>query len=173
MKSILWFDRTFNFEMPIEMFPMVVERLRGTPIRIGERIREVPQDKLIERVNDCWSIQENVGHLWDLEPLWYGRIEDFIAGRERLRPAELTNKKTHEANHNNTSIEYLLKEFRSSRDKLIRQIETLTPKQKQATARHPRLDQTMRVIDSAFFMAEHDDHHLAEVSRIIKKLNLE
>jgi hypothetical protein len=29
--SLRWFDRRFAFDLPAEMFPFVVERLRGTP----------------------------------------------------------------------------------------------------------------------------------------------
>ncbi|MEZ5359961.1 MAG: DinB family protein [Candidatus Zixiibacteriota bacterium] len=170
MKSVIWFDRAFTFDMPNEMFPMVVERLRGMPARIEERTASLDREILIRHIDDCWSIQENVGHLWDLEPLWFGRIEDFRAGRERLRPAELTNKKTHEAHHNDTTIEYLLKGFRTSRKKLISALDNMDDKLLTITARHPRLDQPMRVIDCAFFIAEHDDHHLAEITRLLKSM---
>jgi len=35
-------------------------------------------------------------------------------------------------------------------------------------ALHPRLQQPMRVLDLAFFVAEHDDHHLAHITRLIQ-----
>ncbi len=170
MKSVIWFDRKFTFDIANEMFPMVVERLRGTPTRIKDRVSVLPQEILIKRISDDWSIQENVGHLWDLEPLWYGRIEDFRAGRERLRPAELTNKKTHEAQHNETSIEYILSEFTSARTRLVTALDGMDNKHLALTAQHPRLDQPMRLIDCAFFIAEHDDHHMAEISRLLKSM---
>lgn len=168
MKSVIWFDRSFSFDMSNDMFPMVVERLRGTPARVEERTGKLPQDLLTRRIDDCWSIQENVGHLWDLEPLWYGRIEDFRAGREKLRPAELTNKKTHQARHNDTTIQYLLREFRVSREKLVRALDGMDKKHLTLTPQHPRLDQPMRLIDCAYFIAEHDDHHMAEITRLLK-----
>jgi hypothetical protein len=34
------------------------------------------------------------------------------------------------------------------------------------TALHPRLQQNIRVVDLAFFIAEHDDHHLARISEL-------
>ena len=37
------------------------------------------------------------------------------------------------------------------------------------TARHPRLKKEMRVLDLAFFIAEHDDHHLARISELIRR----
>ncbi|MFI5212137.1 MAG: hypothetical protein ACHQIH_04585 [Ignavibacteria bacterium] len=35
------------------------------------------------------------------------------------------------------------------------------------SAMHPRLKQPMRIIDIAFFTAEHDDQHLAIIRRIL------
>ena len=36
----------------------------------------------------------------------------------------------------------------------------------QRTALHPRLKEQIRVIDLVFFIAEHDDHHLARISEL-------
>jgi hypothetical protein len=40
------------------------------------------------------------------------------------------------------------------------------------TALHPRLRQPMCVLDFAFFIAEHDDHHLAAVSELRHKFGV-
>jgi hypothetical protein len=34
---------------------------------------------------------------------------------------------------------------------------------------HPRLNQPMRVVDLLFFVAEHDDYHLARISELIRE----
>ena len=36
------------------------------------------------------------------------------------------------------------------------------------SALHPRLGTPMRLIDLAFFVAEHDDHHLAQITFLSK-----
>jgi len=36
------------------------------------------------------------------------------------------------------------------------------------TARHPRLGTPMRLIDIAFFTAEHDDHHLSRITELMR-----
>jgi hypothetical protein len=36
------------------------------------------------------------------------------------------------------------------------------------TALHPRLKRPMRLVDLCFFVAEHDDHHLATVTRLAR-----
>ena len=36
------------------------------------------------------------------------------------------------------------------------------------TALHPRLKQPMRLMDLFLFVADHDDHHLAKISALIR-----
>jgi hypothetical protein len=50
----------------------------------------------------------------------------------------------------------------------VRRLEALTDEEVAATALHPRLRQQMRVIDMAYFVAEHDDHHLATINELSK-----
>jgi hypothetical protein len=33
---------------------------------------------------------------------------------------------------------------------------------------HPRLQQPMRLIDALYFVAEHDDHHIARISGLLR-----
>jgi len=107
-----------------------------------------------------------VGHLLDLEPLWYGRFEDLLAGAEELRPADLTNKKTHEADHDNRPVEELLAGFRAERSRMVERAESLGPDERGATALHPRLKQPMSMADLFFFVAEHDDQHLVRIREL-------
>ena len=162
-----WFDRVFELDLPLWMYPNVLERLRGTPARLEERVNGLSPQLRIQRRGEAWSIQENVGHLFDLEPLWAGRLDDLLSGGEVLRPADLTNAKTHEARHNSESMGDLLAQFRQLREAFVRRLEALDEGQRALTARHPRLDRPMRTIDLAFFMAEHDDHHLVTIGELI------
>src|SRR5215475_2202578 len=95
-----WFDRKFDLSFPAELYPNILMRLRGTPARLEELISAHPPQTLTRQVNGTWSIQENAGHLLDLEPLWLSRLDDFASGIETLSTADLSNRKTHEANHN-------------------------------------------------------------------------
>jgi uncharacterized damage-inducible protein DinB len=166
---IPWFERAFSFDIPDGLFPNVLERVRGTPARLEERLQALPKDLLTRKEGTAWSIQENAGHLLDLEPLWAGRVEDFFQGKERLQAADLTNRKTHEAGHNNRPLEQILSSFRSARSELVKRLETLDKTAFARTALHPRLDQPMRLLDHIFFIAEHDDHHLASMSVLIRE----
>jgi len=156
-----WFDRPFDFGLPVWLFPNLVERLRGTAARMEEMVRLLPPAFLTRRDGDGWSIQENFGHLLDLEPLWLGRVDDILGGHPHLREADLTNRKTHEARHNIRPVEEILRDFRSARAQLIERVEGLDEAAVEQTAIHPRLKQPMRLIDHVYFVAEHDDHHLA------------
>ena len=118
-RHIAWFDYKFSFDLPHWMYANVVERLRGTPARLEERIAALPNDLLIRREGERWSMQENAGHLLDLESLWLGRLDDFVAGVPRLRPADLQNRQTHEANYNARSIAEILQSFRAARQTLV------------------------------------------------------
>jgi len=166
-----WFKRKFAFDLPIEMFPNVVERLRGTPARLEQLIRGLSPEVLTRRDGDKWSIQEQAGHLLDLEELGMNRLDDFEAGRETLTAADLTNRKTHEANHNTGTIENILAEFRQERMAFVARLDTYDEAFAQRTAVHPRLQQGARIIDLAFFIAEHDDHHLARISELRRFLS--
>jgi uncharacterized damage-inducible protein DinB len=169
IQGIAWFDRQFSFDLPAWMFPNIVERLRGTPARVEDRVRLLSHEILTRRDDDKWSIQEHVGHLWDLEALWLGRLDDFAAGTKTQRPADLQNRKTHEANHNAKAIDEILTSFRSARSAFVQRLDTADEAFVQRTSLHPRLQTPMRVIDMAFFVAEHDDHHLAHITTLIQK----
>jgi len=164
-----WFKRKFSFDLPIEMYPNIVERVRGTPARLEELTRSIPTELLTRRDGDKWSIQEQAGHLLDLEELGMKRLDDFEAGRETLVAADLANRKTHEANHNASPIELILATFRQERTAFVARLDSYDEAFVNRIALHPRLNQKIRVIDLAFFIAEHDDHHLARISELKRK----
>ena len=171
MKQIKWFERKFNFDFNENIFPGIIERLQGTPIRIEDKISRFRPATLKIKHNGKWSVAEHIGHLIDLEPLWQGRLEDIINGNETLRPADLENKKTENADHNSKSIKDLLSNFRSIRSQTIKMIENLDDKTIFKSALHPRLKIPMRTMDLFLFVAEHDDHHLASISEINRNIN--
>jgi uncharacterized damage-inducible protein DinB len=166
--TLRWFDRRFAFDLPEALFPVVIERLRGTPARIEEKVRGLSPAVLTRREGDAWSIQEHVGHLLDLDGLHDGRLDDFLAGATILRAADLTNRKTHEAGYNERPLADLLQAFRRERERFVARLDAWAPNLISLSARHPRLNQPMRVIDMALFTAEHDDHHLARMTELAR-----
>ena len=172
MKQIKWFDRKFKFSSEQNIFPSIIERLEGTPLRLENKIHQMSKQRLTTKLEGKWSIQENIGHLNDLEPLWQGRLEDILNGSEYLREADLENRKTDVANHNAKEVEKLLEEFASLRVTTLSNLINLTESDVYKHSLHPRLKTPMRVMDLFLFVAEHDDHHLARISQINKLLDI-
>ena len=162
-----WFQRSFALGLPVDTFPELVERLRGTPLRLEERIAASGPGVMTRPRADTWSALEHAGHLSDLEELWRGRIEDLRAGTLILRAADLENRATWDADHNARVQTEVLAEFRSRRQRLIALLEEMKPDTLLASARHPRLEQAMTTVDLCFFVAEHDDHHLAAITALL------
>lgn len=169
--SIKWADRRFDFNFPVGIFPWIIERLRGTPARVEDIIARIPQSLLTRRLDGRWSIQENVGHLIKVEELHDGRIDDYLAGKETLRPADMENRRTEAADFNGENIDSILESFRLVRVEFVKRLEGLDDDTIARPAHHPRLKVPMRLVDMTFFVAEHDDYHLALMTRLARELS--
>lgn len=168
--TAVWFGRQFTFDnLPLWMYANVVERLRGTPARLEDRLGALPAELLTRRDDERWSAQEHAGHLLDLGWLDHARLADYAGRREVLTAADVGNRKTHEARHNENSIGNILAAFRADRGELVRRLDELDEEFVSRSALHPRLQKPMRVIDWLFFVAEHDDHHLARITELLRK----
>lgn len=166
-----WIERMFNFDFPATKWPDLLERVRGTPARLEERLRGLSHEVLIHKsTGDGWSIQENVGHLLDLSYLAPTRIDQILAGEAVLIAADVANKKTHQARHNERNVADLLAEFRMERTILVKKFESLREEDWARSALHPRLKTPMRIVDIACFDAEHDDYHLGRVGEILRSI---
>jgi len=162
-----WFDRKFEFSFPADQYPILCARLRGTPARLDEVMRGSTRDVLVWKPLEKWSAQEHAGHLLDVEPTFARRVADFLSYASELTAADLSNRKTHEANHNGRPVEDILAEFRSARLQLVQRVHTINPALFARAILHPRLRIPMRLVDHLFFVAEHDDHHLAHIWELI------
>ncbi|MDQ5844568.1 MAG: DinB family protein [Acidobacteriota bacterium] len=167
-EKLKWGERTFPFTFPVEVYPEMIERLRGTPARLEDRVRSIAPEILTRRDGERWSIQENAGHLLDLETLVSGRLDEYLAGARTLHAADMSNRKTHEADHNQVSMSSILTSFRRERTALVDRLDQLEPQMFAAVAHHPRLNVPMRLVDMLFFQSEHDDYHLARISEMIR-----
>ena len=177
MSRIKWTDRRFSFDFPAGIYPEMIERIRGTPARLDDLFEGLLSETLTAQVDGRWSIQENAGHLLDLESLVSQRIDEYLAGNSALHAADMSNRKTHDANHNDVTADSILKAFRAARHEIVNRLESFDPEIFERSALHPRLNVPMRLVDMLFFQAEHDDYHLARISEIkklseIKKINV-
>ncbi|HEX5884664.1 MAG TPA: DinB family protein [Pyrinomonadaceae bacterium] len=170
MHRIKWTDRRFNFDFPAGLYPEVIERIRGTPARLEELLAGLSSETLTTQADGRWSMQENAGHLLDLESLVSQRIDEYLAGNSALHAADMSNRKTYEASHNNVPVTTILNAFRTARHDIVHRLERLDAGVFERAALHPRLNVQMRLVDMLFFQAEHDDYHLARISELKKLL---
>ena len=170
IKPSAWTARTFTFDLPIGAFPAVLERLRGTPARATELVSGVSEEVLGRRSNGKWSAKENLGHLVDLHALDVKRLAEYLAGAEMLFPGDITNRATEAAKHNDAPIGLILARMRKGRIELALGLEALSGDEVGRVALHPRLQQPMRLLDWAYFVAEHDDYHLARARLAIREV---
>ncbi len=83
---IKWTDRKFDFSFPAGLYPEMIERLRGTPARLEEHLGSLAPDVLRRRDGERWSMQENAGHLLDLESLVRQRLDEYLANATDCMP---------------------------------------------------------------------------------------
>jgi hypothetical protein len=165
---IKWADRDFQFTFPVGIYPELIERLRGTPARLAERLTAVPAGQLVQRRGGGWSMQEHAGHLADLdEALFLPRLDDYENGVAILRAADMANPGTEAAQHNRRPLAHVLGGCRDNRARLVARLEGLEAGVFARVARHPRLQCPMRLVDMLFFHAEHDDYHLARITELL------
>ena len=167
MQRTKWIERKFNFDFPVGMFPVILERLRGTTARLKDMTALISEEYAEKKPEDKWSIKEHIGHLVDLENLHEGRIDDFLDRKSTLRAWDTTNAMTNNANHNSATIRDLIKKFSQKRKIFITRLEGLDDSTHEAKSIHPRLQVLMRPVDMAYFTAEHDDHHLTSIRELM------
>jgi|SRR5688572_4248685 len=163
MKQTKWFDREFPIIQDNGLLPLIIERLEGTGARLLTKIERIDFTR-VSVVNDRWSIKKEIGHLLDLEPLWLERAIQIINNTPKLVAADLTNKKTNETNHDERNVTDLVAEFAENRQRFTDLLRNVTDEDLQKASIHPRLGTSMKLVDLAYFVAEHDDHHLARIT---------
>ncbi len=149
-ERIKWTDRRFEFSFPPGVYPEMIERLRGTPARLEEHIRALPPAVLTHRDGERWSVQENAGHLLDLESLVRQRLDEYISSAGELHAADMSNRKTYDASHNDVPVDSILNNFRRQRVELVNRMDGLEAEIFARSAFHPRLQVLMRLVDIYF-----------------------
>lgn len=164
-----WFERRFNFDLPVSAAPSIIERLRGTPARVEHRLGVLAREVLVHRPDPAhWSIQENAGHLYDLEAIWMTRVNDLAVGRNTLTPGDAENRQTFSAHHNEHPLTELLGRFVEARAELVGQLEGADEADWMRSAMNQQIQKPMRLLDLAVYIAEHDDHHLATITDLLR-----
>ena len=127
----------------------------------------LPSEVLTRRPDSGWSIQENAGHLINVEALFIGRLDDYEAGLEELRPADMSNMATEQSTYNDQDIESILTRFREVREGYLARLDHQPEDYFAKIAWHPRLEKPMRVVDQLEFQVAHDAHHLERIEELL------
>lgn len=168
MKRSEWVGRKFQSITDNGLLPGIIERLEGTPVRLEAKLKKIPKSVLSMKSGDKWSVKKEIGHLNDLEPLWMSRVLEIKSGVPTLTAADMSNSKTWQADHDDRRIEDLISDFSISRNRLIVQLKSLSDQELEKSSFHPRLQTPMKIVELAYFVAEHDDHHLVQISSLVK-----
>ena len=168
MKKTAWIERKFAPLVDNGRLATIIERLDGTEYRLIGKLADDEGPDLTAKIGGKWSIMEEIGHLFSLEPIWIARVKEIIDGKETLRAADMTNKATNKGNFNAQDLEDLLDDFGERREELLSLLKKIKPEDLEKSSKHPRLGTPMRIVELAYFIAEHDDHHLAKISEMLE-----
>ena len=160
-----WAERKFEFNCPVGIFPVVLERLRGTAPRLEAMLENRTEAQLNRKAGDQWSITEQVAHLCEAENVWHRRVEDFLSGQQVLQALGITEDD--KVNDKAKPINELLETFSESRNKLLDKVKDMDETTVTLSLIHPRFNKHMKLVDQLFVIAEHDDHHLAKIRELL------
>ena len=163
-----WTDRKYTFTYTVELYPEIIERVRGASARLDEYLTSAPAEILTRQDEGRWSIQENAGHLFDLDELTLQRIDQYADGVQVLTAEDITNKATSAANYNSVAAATISQSFRARRNEVVKKLESFDAEMFARSAVHPRLNIPMRLVDFVFFEAEHDDYHFTRMNELLK-----
>jgi len=167
MEPLAWSQRVLAYGRPLAEMPVLLERLLGTPARIRALAMHVPVEVLNLRRSGSWSVMEHIGHLVVMQDRMEERLFDHLDMRPRLCTIDLTDQEALLHGHRARALGDLVEEFRLKRQWFVERMEAMGPEQLAHHAVHPRTGELRSAVDMAYFMAEHDDHHLATMRRLI------
>jgi hypothetical protein len=148
------------------MLPFYLERLEGTIVRIEKKVEGISEEILSNRLDNKWSVKENIGHLAEIDEIAGKRISEMISGVSPMSPAVFEPKPYHE-----WPISKVIEFLRENRIRNVERYAALTSDELDKSSEHPRLKVRMTPVDLALFDAEHDDHHLVRINEILSVLS--
>ena len=169
MNKVLWGNKSFDFNYPAEKYLEFIRRLRSTHKRLADIVENLSEQLLKFKEENSWSIQENAGHLITADYLFNRRLDDYDKGLDKLTAALMDGKKTFDADYNQSDIDTILIDFKTSRDAFLFRLEKYDLDDYKKKAFHPRLKVDMRLCDMLLFMADHDDYHLDKIKAMIEQ----
>lgn len=168
MRLTPWSERSLPFGKGADELPVLVERALGTPARAAFLTLHEPAERLSLRISGSWSVKEHIAHLLYLDECMDGRVEDFMARRIILSPIDLADQDRVLSVQRDRPMGDMLEEFRLRRSYLMERVVAMDPGAMRHRAQHPCRDMAMSAVDMVMYLAEHDDHHLAQMRGILQ-----
>lgn len=166
-----WNEFEFNNGIDNAKLPLILERFTGTPARLEVKIRTMNPELLTSSEKSAWSINQHVGHISLLEKVWKQRIKEITEDFEEFSGVVISDDEYIQANFNEQSIADIITALKIKRERLYYRILELTENDLNKSTIHPRLKVKMKIIDLLSFICDHDDYHLAEITKIYRSLN--
>ena len=169
MEQLKWFERKFDFNTDPRLLANIIMRLSFTAMRIRELTYKSNDVRFEEKPNDKWSVKQELFHLIDLDELHIKRLNDLKSKSQHLTVADIANQKTEQEDLSKISLVQLILQFEKQRMDFIEKLKQFSDEELNYKALHPRLQQMMSAADVAYFVAEHDDHHLVHIQERIRQ----
>lgn len=163
-----WMYRRWRFDFSAELYPAVIERLRGLPARAEEFVSSLPPGVVNVPPARGWSIQRHLAHMADLEGLFAKRLDAYERGEPVVPAADMSNARTVEAPHDARALNEVLASLRAARMATVGRLDAYPRDFFARSAWHERLGIQKRVVDTCVFFADHDDQHLA-LARMVQR----
>jgi DinB superfamily len=167
MYPVPWSQRKFDYGRSLDELPVLLERVQGTTARLSAVLSRQPLQNLHLRVQGKWSVMEHIGHLITLQDRFEPRVDDFELRRDRLSDINLKDQQPIIQGHRLRAVGDVLEEFRLKRLAFAKRVERLHRGALEHVAYHACQDRSMRPMDMLFWIAEHDDHHLASIRGLL------
>src|SRR5688572_10846922 len=124
MEKLQWFERQFTFGLPVGMLPFYLERLEGTIIRIENKVKDASEKILSNRLDNKWSVKENIGHLAEVDEIALKRIDEMITGISPMSPAVFEPRAYQE-----WELSKVITYFRETRMRNLKRYKSLRPEE--------------------------------------------
>lgn len=163
-----WEKRKLPFGRSMDELPVLLERVLGTAARMADLSAHEPLERLSLRRQGSWSVLEHIGHLIYLQDRMDERVDDFAAQRSCLCRIELSDQERILSGYTSRALGDVLEEFRLKRVYFVERVQGLDPGALRHTAQHPCRPERMTVADMVLYLAEHDDHHLVLMRKLLQ-----
>jgi hypothetical protein len=163
-----WEKRRLAFGRSTDELPVLLERVLGTAARLTDLTAHEPLERLSLRRQGSWSVMEHIGHMIFLQDRMDERVDDYAAQRSCLCRIELSDQEKILEGYTSRALGDVLEEFRLKRVYFVERIQGLDPGALRHRAQHPCRAERMTVADMVLYLAEHDDHHLVLMRKLLQ-----